>query len=146
MRIRAPKYLPLFFSLLAISGNLLSVQAQIGGGGGGGGGIPLGGGSKSQDDNAEKPDKKTLNERPVTGIVTDAEGNPLKGAVVQLKDMKTLKIRSVITHEKGDYTFTGLSKDIDYQVTALLNEHSSDVHKLSSFDSRPRPVVNLQIK
>lgn len=117
-----------------------------GGGAGGGGGIPLGGGGGGSDSNEPKPDKKTLNERPVNGVVTDAEGNPVKGAVVQLKDTKTQKVRSLVTKEKGEYQFTGLSKDVDYQLSASFNDHSSAPHTLSTFDSRSRPTVNLQLK
>lgn len=112
-----------------------------------GNGIPLGSGGSSQDANpADKPDAKSASERPVTGVVTDAQGNPVKGALVQLKDLRTKKTRSVITRDKGEYTFSGLSKTVDYEVTAVFNDHSSAPHNLTTFDSRPRPVVNLQIK
>ena len=35
-------------------------------------------------------------EKTITGTVTDAAGNPVPGAVVQLENMKTLQIRSFI--------------------------------------------------
>ena len=148
MSISAFKRLPLLVSSLSVVA-ILAVTPVWGQapGGGGGGGLPLGGLGKSQDDApAEKPDKNAANERPVTGVVTDADGNPLKGAVVQLKDTRTQKVRSVITHEKGDYMFTGLTKSVDYQLTATFTGHSSEPHTLSTFDSRMKPVVNLQIK
>ena len=37
------------------------------------------------------------NTRSVEGIVTDAGNKPIQGAVVQLKDSKTLQIRSFYT-------------------------------------------------
>jgi hypothetical protein len=39
--------------------------------------------------------------RSVEGKVTDRQGNALKGAVVKIKDTRTLRIRSFITPESG---------------------------------------------
>ena len=44
--------------------------------------------------------------------------NAVVGAVVQLKDTKTLQIRSFITQDKGEYHFAGLSTNIDYELKA----------------------------
>jgi hypothetical protein len=94
-----------------------------------------------------KDDKKrAAAERPLAGVVTDAEGNPLKDAIVQLKNTRTLQIRSFITREKGDYYFAGLNKDVDYEVKATFNGKSSSTRTLSSFDTKTQPVLNLQIK
>jgi hypothetical protein len=94
-----------------------------------------------------KDDKKrAASERPLSGVVTDADGSPVKDAIVQLKNTRTLQIRSFITREKGDYFFAGLSKDIDYEVKATFNGKSSPTRTLSSFDTKPQPVLNLQIK
>jgi len=119
-------------------------RAQLGGGGGGGGGIPLG--SLGGHDDKDKPEKINPKERPVYGVVTDADGKPITGAVVQLKNTRTQKIVSLMTREKGEYQFSGLSKDTDYQLTAVANHHSSEPHILSMYDPRPKPVVNLQVK
>jgi hypothetical protein len=90
--------------------------------------------------------KKAAAERPVSGFVTDADGKPVAGAVVQLKNTRTLQVRSFITREKGDYYFSGLSKDVDYELKAELNGKSSSARTLSSFDSKAEPVINLQLK
>lgn len=127
---------------------VFSVQAQFPGGGGAGSpGIPLSaGGSEGDSDKNDKGDNKSATERPVSGVVTDADGKPIEGAVVQLKNTRTRKIISAITHEKGDFRFSALSKDADYQLTAVFKNRSSAPHTLSTFDTRPKPVVNLQIK
>jgi hypothetical protein len=130
---------------LAVAAIVLPARAQMGGGGGGGSGIPLGA-LGSHDDEKEKPDKKSATERPVSGVVTDADGKPIAGAVVHLKNTKTQKVLSSITREKGEYLFSGLSKDVDYQLTAVSKDHSSEPHTLSTYDPRAKPVVNLQIK
>lgn len=141
------KSTPVLLAFLAIAAVAIPARAQMGGGGSGGpgAGIPLGSGV-NHDDDKDKPDKKSLTERPVTGVVTDADGNPVVGAVVQLKNTRTQKVLSLLTRDKGQYQFSGLSKDIDYQLTATSKDHSSETHTLSQYDPRAKPVVNLQIK
>ncbi len=90
--------------------------------------------------------KKAPAERSVTGIVTDAGGAPVPGAVIQLKNMKTMQVRSFIAREKGDYYFHGLSTDVDYELKAQKDGHESPSHNLSSFDSHAEAVINLQLK
>jgi protocatechuate 3,4-dioxygenase beta subunit len=94
---------------------------------------------------AQKKDKSPT-EKSVSGIVTDAGGNPVPGAVVQLKNMKTLQVRSFIAKEKGDYYFHGLSTDADYQLQAQANGKESSSRTVSTFDSHPEVVINFQVK
>lgn len=54
--------------------------------------------------------------RNITGTVTDEDGEPLKGAVVQLKDMASLQVRSYVTQAEGKYAFCCLHADADYQL------------------------------
>jgi Carboxypeptidase regulatory-like domain len=90
--------------------------------------------------------KKAPAERSVTGVVTDATGAPVPGAVIQLKNMKTMQVRSFIAREKGDYYFHGLGTDVDYELKAQKDGHDSQPHTLSSFDSHAEAVINLQLK
>ncbi len=90
--------------------------------------------------------KKEAAERSVTGVVTNDAGEPVPGAIVQLKNMKTLQVRSFIAKDKGDYYFNGLSTDIDYEFHAEWNGKSSQTRTLSSFDSHPSVILNLQLK
>jgi hypothetical protein len=83
--------------------------------------------------------------RSVEGVVTDDQGNPVVGAVVHLKNTKTLQIRSFITKEDGRYSFHGLSTNVDYELKAEHQGASSDVKTLSVFDSRSKAVINLKI-
>jgi len=142
-----PKAILALLTLLAVAAFTVPTRAQIGGGAGGGAGagIPLGSASHDDEDK-DKTDSKSATERPVSGIVTDAEGKPIVGAVVQLKNTRTQKTLSLITRDKGEYQFSGLSKDVDYLLTAVSKDHSSEPHTLSMYDPRAKPVVNLQIK
>jgi hypothetical protein len=89
---------------------------------------------------------KAPQEKSVSGIVTDAGGSPVPGAVVQLKNTKTLQVRSFIAKEMGEYVFQGLSTDVDYELKADFNGMSSGPKILSSFDSHPEARLNLQLK
>lgn len=94
--------------------------------------------------------EKKLNEDPntrsVDGIVTDAANKPVQGAVVQLKDSKTLQIRSFYTTQEGGYHFSGLSTNVDYELRAEHNGSSSGTKTLSNFDNRKTATVNLKLK
>ena len=89
--------------------------------------------------------KESTNTRSVQGVVTDSTDSPLEGAVVQLKDTKSLQIRSFITRNTGAYHFHGLNPDIDYELKADFQGKASAWKTLSSFDSRKQAVVNLKI-
>jgi hypothetical protein len=89
---------------------------------------------------------KEPQEKSVSGIVTDASGNPVPGAIVQLKNTKTLQVRSFIAKDMGEYYFQGLATDVDYELKADANGKSSGTRTLSSFDSHPEAKINLQLK
>jgi Carboxypeptidase regulatory-like domain len=83
--------------------------------------------------------------RSVQGMVTSAEDTSVAGAVVQLKNTKTLQIRSFITKEDGSYYFNGLSPDVDYELKAEYQGSSSSTKTVSSFDSRKAVTINLKL-
>src|ERR1039458_7971269 len=56
--------------------------------------------------------------RNVQGSVSNPDESAAVGAVVQLKNMKTLQVRSFITLEDGTYLFFELSPDVDYELKA----------------------------
>jgi hypothetical protein len=89
--------------------------------------------------------KDAVNTRSVQGTVTVADDSPVNGAVVQLKNTKTLQIRSFITKDDGTYHFYDLSPDIDYQLKADYQGASSNTKTLSSFDSRKQTTLNLKL-
>jgi hypothetical protein len=89
---------------------------------------------------------KEPTEKSVSGIVTDEDGTPVQGAVVQLKNTKTLQVRSFIAQQQGEYYFHGLSTDVDYELKADFNGKTSGTKTLSSFDTHPEARLNLQLK
>jgi len=93
-------------------------------------------GKKSEDTNV----------RSVQGVVEDAQGIPVEGAVVQLKNTKSLQVRSFITQREGTYYFHGLSPDVEYELRAAYKEASSSLRRLTVFDSRKKAILNLRLE
>lgn len=96
----------------------------------------------------KKKDREDTNTRNVHGVVTDGGDNPVDGVVVQLKDTKTLQVRSFITQDKGQFHFAGLSTNVDYELRAddAKSGTSSGTKTLSVFDSRKQATMNLKLK
>ncbi len=85
------------------------------------------------------------NLRAVEGVVSDAGGSPVNGAIVQLKDTKTLQIRSFITRENGAYLFQGLKKSVEYELKAKYKDRESPAKLLTIFDDRQRATIDLKL-
>ena len=94
---------------------------------------------------AQKPKKGKITSRTVSGTVTATDDHTVTGAVVQLKNTKTLQVRSYITQQDGMYHFNELSPDIDYELLAKFSGEESSTHTLSSFDTRPDAIINLKL-
>lgn len=94
---------------------------------------------------AQKKHDGAATTRTVQGTVTKADGAAASGAVVQLKNLKTLQIRSFITKDDGTYYFNGLSTDIDYELKADFQGAASRNKTLSSFDDRKQAIINLEL-
>jgi hypothetical protein len=84
--------------------------------------------------------------RSVIGVVTDASGSAVAKAVVQLKDTKSLQIRSFITNPDGSYHFAGLSPNVEYQLKAEYQGAFSGKKTLSVFNSKKSVTINLKLK
>lgn len=92
--------------------------------------------------NDSKDDTTT---RSLEGMVTDAAGQPVAKAVVQLKDTKSLQIRSFITESDGRYHFAGLSSNVEYEVKAEHAGASSSKKTLDVFNSQKIVTINLKL-
>jgi Carboxypeptidase regulatory-like domain len=90
--------------------------------------------------------KEAATERVVEGTVADPDGKFIDGAVVQLKDMRTLQVRSFYTQKNGGYHFSGLKLDNDYELEATYNAMRSGWKRLSVYDTRKVPVINLKLE
>lgn len=94
---------------------------------------------------AEALPKNEPQTRTLTGQVTDKSDTPLSGAVVYLENTRTQAVKTFITDSGGNYRFSSLSPNVDYQIRAEYQGHKSDTKTLSSFDSRNNVVLHLKI-
>jgi hypothetical protein len=101
--------------------------------------VPITGGGLSTT-KKQKPTAKML-----TGTVTDKADQPIQGAVVYLKNSKSLVVKSYFTDEKGEYRFPQVSLNTDYEVWAEKDGKKSDTKGISQFDDRYNPTINLKI-
>lgn len=83
--------------------------------------------------------------RTVHGVVIDKSDNPLSGSVVFLKNMRTNSVRSSYTDDTGNYRFSGLDPNADYELHAEKEDAKSATRTVSSFDSRKDIVLNLKV-
>lgn len=89
--------------------------------------------------------EKEAQVRTVHGTVVDKAGNNVVTGVVYLKNLKTQDIRTYISDESGQYRFSGLNPNVDYEIHAERNGDASSTKKISSFDSRKDIVITLKL-
>lgn len=83
--------------------------------------------------------------RTVSGSILDKSENPLSDAVVYLQNVRTLTVKTYISNADGQYRFSGLDPNVDYEIHAEHDDLTSANHTISSFDSRKEINVTLKI-
>lgn len=89
--------------------------------------------------------KKEKPSRSVKGQIINESEDGIRG-IVQLKNTRTLDVKSFHTTKEGEYYFHGLDLNIDYQIKALAEGKQSRTRTISSFDSRTELIYNLKLK
>jgi hypothetical protein len=74
--------------------------------------------------------------RTIRGTVLDKDETPLPSGVVYLLNTKTQAVKTYIADEAGNYRFSGLDPNVDYEVHAEHDDMTSATRTISSFDSR----------
>jgi Carboxypeptidase regulatory-like domain len=83
--------------------------------------------------------------RTVRGTVIDKDESPMASAIVHLKNVRTLSVRTYITDTGGAFRFSGLDPNVDYELHAEHGNLTSNSRTISSFDSRKEIVVPLKV-
>ena len=83
--------------------------------------------------------------RTVRGAVLDKGENPIASAVVYLKNVRTLAVKTYISDKAGEYRFSGLDPNVDYEVHAETDNMTSNTRTVSSFDTRKDIVISLKV-
>jgi hypothetical protein len=94
---------------------------------------------------AAQDSKKETQLRTVRGVVSDKSENPLPNSVVFLKNLRTNSVRSNFADSDGNYRFSGLDPNADYEVHAEFEGAKSPVRNVSSLDNRKEMTINLKI-
>jgi hypothetical protein len=89
---------------------------------------------------------QNLGFRVVSGFVSDANANPVDGATVFLKDLKSKNIRSFTSVEKGHFRFASVNMSEDHELWAEKDGKKSAVKSISTWDARKEIEVELRLK
>ena len=84
-------------------------------------------------------------QRVVQGRVLDKKDAPIIGAVVYLKDTRSLSVKSYLTDESGRFHFGQLADGADYEVWAEQNGKRSSSKTISQFNSKLDIQFTLKI-
>jgi len=84
-------------------------------------------------------------ERTVDGKVTGKNDAPLAGAVVYLKDSKSMAVKTYLTDDAGHFHFGQLGQNTDYELWAESDSQRSKSKGISSFDSKNSYYFTLKV-
>ena len=93
-----------------------------------------------------KDEKKAEAElRTIHGMVLDKDENPAPSSIVYLLNRKTQAVRTYIADSSGNYRFSGLDPNADYEAHAEHDDLTSGTRTISSFDSRRDLEVTFKL-
>ena len=79
------------------------------------------------------------------GSVIDKSENPAPASVIYLKNVKSQAVKTYIADDSGNYRFSGLDPNVDYEIHAEHDDMTSSIRTVSSFDSRRDIEVTLKL-
>ena len=83
--------------------------------------------------------------RTVHGSVIDSSENPVPSGVVYLVNVKTQAVKTYIADESGNYRFSGLDPNTDYELHAEHGELTSSTRTVSNFNSSRDMEITLKL-
>ncbi len=89
---------------------------------------------------------QNIGQRVVNGTVIDEASDPVSGATVFLKDLKTKLIRSFTSDPTGKFRFTQVDMAEDHELWAEKAGHKSAVKTVSQWDARKDFEAELKLK
>ncbi|MBZ5645392.1 MAG: carboxypeptidase-like regulatory domain-containing protein [Acidobacteriia bacterium] len=83
--------------------------------------------------------------RTVRGTVIDKDEAPVDSAVVYLKNLHTQDIVTHLSAGDGQFRFSGLDLNVDYEIHAEKEAWASSSRSISNFDTRKEFVLTLKL-
>jgi hypothetical protein len=83
--------------------------------------------------------------RTLHGSVINKSEDPVPSSIVYLKNVKSQSIKTYIADSSGNYKFSGLDPNVDYELHAETQDLMSPTRTISSFDSRRDIEVILKL-
>jgi hypothetical protein len=83
--------------------------------------------------------------RTIHGMTVDRDEGPVKSCVVYLKNLRTSDVTTRISDDNGQFRFSGLDPNADYQIEAQHGVMCSEPRTVSSFDSRTDIDLTLKL-
>jgi hypothetical protein len=83
--------------------------------------------------------------RTVRGTVIDKEETPVDSAVVYLRNVHTQNITTHLSDTDGQFRFSGLDLNVNYEIHAEHNGWTSTTRSVSNFDNRKDFVLTLKL-
>jgi len=93
---------------------------------------------------AQLPSQPT--ERTLSGTVSDPSHEPIRGAIVELRNEGSQALVTYITETNGTYNFKRLDGNADYVVWVVFRGRHSPTHTISKFDSHMEKVINFTVQ
>jgi len=81
----------------------------------------------------------------VHGVVMDKAENSLPEAIVFLKNLQNNSVKTSFADEQGNYRFSGLDPNTDYEIHAEFKGDVSSARRLSALDSRKDIYLKLMV-
>jgi hypothetical protein len=91
------------------------------------------------------PKGKDSELRTVRGTVIDKDETPVDSAVVYLKNLHTQDIVTHLSASDGQFRFSGLDLNVDYEIHAVHEGWTSPSRSISNFDTRKEFVLTLKL-
>ncbi|NNM65354.1 MAG: carboxypeptidase regulatory-like domain-containing protein [Burkholderiales bacterium] len=84
--------------------------------------------------------------RSLSGRVSDTSHEPIRGAIVELRNSNTLEVVTYLTDDNGRYNFKRLDGNVDYEVWVIFRGKPSATRSISKFDSHMVKVINFTVR
>ena len=81
--------------------------------------------------------------RTLSGTVTDTGHEPIRGAIVQLRNQNSNQMLTYLTDANGRYSFKRLNGNADYDVHVIYRGRHSPSRSISKFDSHMSKVIDF---